>query len=285
MTDFKKLLVETHCEYPVRIKAIVPITKDMYEKLSSFLKKYRVLEIGKIKKTIIQKNPLDFGGVDASEVFIVDAVLDIPVSSYVLTNELAVLWNIAQRQVVVRNQYEGMEQLTDQINLGQEIDEEAAKKKYEKGSLLSTNSAYNEYETPIPQEILAGQTQVETFKDYLAKNSASRKSSMYPSSQGLFDWVKTFKPEKTDGYKADFNKDIDGAVLVKPASGAKINAKETDEEAAAKDIISCWGNIYSTKTRSKPYLEYKDVVKELEVALTTPALQKLRKKYKGKTNG
>jgi len=285
MTDFKKLLVETHCEYPLRIKTIVPITNDMYEKLSTFLKKYRVLEIGKITKTIIQKNPLDFGGVDASEVFIVDVVLDIPVSSYVLTNELAVLWNIAQRQVVVRNQFEGMEQLTDQINLEQEIEEEAAKKKYVRGSLLTTNPNYNEYETHIPQELLAGQTQVETFKDYLAKTEAGRPSKMYPSSQGLFAWVKTFKPEKVDGYKSDFNKDIDGAVLVKPASGAKANAKPTDEEKALKDIMSCWGNLHSTRTRSTPYLEYKDVVKELEVALTTPALQKVRKKYKGKTNG
>lgn len=285
MTDFKQILFETHIEYPVRIKSIAPITDDMYEKLNVFLKKYRVVEIGKVKKTILQKNPLDFGGVDASEVYIVDAVLDIPVSSYVLGNELAVLWNISQRQVIVRNQYEGMEQLTDQINLEQEIEEESEKKKYDKGSLLTTNSDYNEFETHVPQELLAGQTQIENFKDYLAKTEASRPSTMYPSNQGLFAWVKTFKGEKTDAYKADFNKDIDGSVMVKPVSGVKKTDKPTDEENALKDIMSCWGNIYSTKTRSKPYKKYTDVVTELEVALTTPALKKVRKKYKGKPNG
>ena len=283
--DFKKILFETHKEYPIRIKSIAPITDKMLEKLSIFLQKYRVIEIGKIKKTILQKNPLDFGGVDASEVFIVDAVLDIPASSYVLTNELAVLWNIPQRQVVVRNQYEGMEQLTDQINMEQDIEEEAAKKKLTKGSLLSTDPNYMDHETHIPQELLAGETYVANFKDYLSKAEAARPSTMYPSNQGLFNWVNTFKPEKTDAYKNDFNKDIADAPKIHPSSQAKTNAKPTDEEKAAKDIIGCWGSIYSTKTMSKPYKEYKDVVKELEVALTTPALKKIRKKYKGKANG
>lgn len=283
--DFKTILVETHKEYPIRIKSITPITDKMLDKLNTFLKKYRVIEIGKIKKTILQRNPLDFGGVDASEVFIIDATLDIPVSSYILSNELAALWNISQKQVVVRNQYEGMEQLTDQINMDQDIEEEAAKKKLVKGSLLSTDSNYMDHETPVPQELLAGDTYTSNFKDYLSKAEASRPSSMYPSNAGLFNWVKTFKPEKTDAYKSDFNKDIKDAPKIHPSSQAKVTAKPTDEEKAAKDIISCWGNIYTTKTKSKPYKEYKDVVKELEVALTTPALTKVRKKYKGKKNG
>ena len=285
MSDFKKILVETHKEYPIRIKSIAPISDSMYEKLSTFLKKYRVSELGKVKKTILQRNPLDFGGVDASEVFIVDAVLDIPASSYILANELAVLWNISQRQVVVRNQYEGMEQLTDQINQELDMAEEAEKKNLTKSSLLSTDSNYNEFETHIPQELLAGQKQVENFKDYLAKTEANRANKMYPSNSGLFAWVKDFKGEKTDGYANDFNKDLKDAVMVKPASGAASAANPTDEEKALKDIMSCWGNLYSTKTRSKPYKKWGDVVSELEIALTTPALKKVRKKYKGKPNG
>lgn len=283
MTDFKNILLETHKEYPIRIKSITPITDKMLDKLSTFLQKYRVIEIGKIKKTILQKNPLDFGGVDASEVFMVDAVLDIPASSYVLTNELAGLWNLSQEQIVVRNTYEGMEQLTDQINQDQEISDEAAKKNLKKSSLLSTDPNYLDHETPVPQELIAGQAYIENFKSYLAKTEANRPSSMYPSNQGLFNWVKDFKPTKEDAYKADFNKDIDSAPAVH--GNAKPDNKITDEEKALKDIMSCWGNLYATKTKSKPYKSYSDVVKELEIALTTPALKKMRKKYKGKANG
>lgn len=285
MNDFKTILTEAHKEYPVRIKSVSTITKEMFSNLEKFLKKYRVQEISEIKKTMLQANPLDFGDIGAFEVYIVDAVLGLPISSYVLQQELSTLWSLPEKQVVVRNAYEGMEQLTDQINRLGAIDAEAQDKKLEKGSLLSTSSEYNPGETHIPGELIAGQEYVDNFKDYLSKVEATRKSQLYPSNQGLFTWVKDFKGDTTDVYADDFNKDISGAPSIKPAKNADKSDKLSDEEEARKEIISNWGNLWTTKSASKPFKKYDDFVTDLEIALTTKPLEKVKKKIsKGKKN-
>jgi hypothetical protein len=280
MTNFKKILQETHKDFPLRIKTVAVVTDKMYSSLEKFLKKYRLAEISKIKKTILQHNPLDFGDLDNAEVYIIDIVLGVPVSSYILQQELTVLWSLPEKQIVVRNPYEAMEQLTLQINQSQEIDQNARDKKLSPAARLSTNPHYNEYETPVPQELLAGQTYVNNFTDYLAKIQATRNELTHPSKSGLFAWVKDVKGDGEDAYDVDFNKDIPDAPKVKPGSKASKDLdKESDEEAARQDIISRWGNLWATKTQSKPYTDF---VKDLEVALSTPALEKVRKKYKKK---
>lgn len=280
MTDFKKILQETHKDFPLRIKTVASVTDKMYTALEKFLKKYRLVEISKVKRTILQHNPLDFGDLDNAEVFIIDVVLGLPVSSYILQQELTVLWSLPEKQIVVRNPYEAMEQLTLQINQSQELEQNAKDKGLAPGSRLSTNSDYNEYETTVPQELLAGQTYINNFTDYLAKVQATRNEITHPSRSGLFAWVKDVKKDGKDAYDVDFNKDIPDAPKVKPASKAgKDLDKSSDEEEAQRDIISRWGNLWTTKTQSKPYTDF---VKDLEVALSTPALEKVRKKYKKK---
>lgn len=276
MSTFKKYLTETYREYPIRIKLARPITDCMYECLEKFLKKYRVIEIGEVKKTIHQAHPLDFGDLENAEVYLIDVVLGLPASSYVLQQELTYLWEVPQKLLVVRNEYEGMEQSSFKIRSEDEIAAMADEKDLTRASLLSTNPNYMDHETAVPQELAGGDIYTDNFKAYLAKVASGRKDEVYPTNAGLFKFLMDNPQEHPNGYSKenDFNADVKGA----PKIHAKWDAKdtETDEEVASDEIRSNWGNFWTTKTNSKPY---KDYVDELEVALTLPSLTKVRKKY------
>lgn len=280
MSNFKSILAESHKEYPIRVKSVTPITDEMFSNLEKFLKKYRVQSVSDIKKTMLQANPLDFGDIGAFEVYIVDIVLGLPISSHVLQQEISTLWHLPEKMVVARNAYEGMEQLTDQMNRLEAVNQQAQEQGLKAGSLLSTSSEYNPGETHIPGELISGQEYVENFKEYLSKVEATRNSNGYNTGEGLFAWVKDFKGEKIDGYSNDFNKDITGAPKVHPASEAPKTDKLTDEDEARKEIVSNWGNIWTTKSASKPFKKYDDFITDLEVALTTKPIEKVKKKYK-----
>lgn len=279
MSNFRQILAEAHREYPIRIKSVTSITDEMFSNLEKFLKKYRIQSISDIKKTMLQSNPLDFGDIGAFEVFIVDVVLGLPVSSYILQQELSTLWHLTEKMVVVRNAYEGMEQLTDQMNRLDAINQQGEEQGLKSGSLLSTSSEYNPGETHLPQELIAGQDYIENFKEYLSKIEATRNCNKYNTGEGLFGWVKDFKGDQVDAYGNDFNKDIEGAPKIHPAEKAQKSDALTDEEAARKEIVSNWGNIWTTKSASKPFKKYDDFITDLEVALTTKPLEKVKKKY------
>lgn len=279
MKEFKDILLEGEKEYPVRIKTIVPITDKMYGDLERFVKKYRPIELGKVRKTIHQANPLDFGDLEGSEVYIVDAVFGLPVSSFVLQQELTWTWRLPEKQVVCRMAYEGMEQLSDVERAKDEIRDKAADKNLKRDSYLSTSSEYLDHETAVPQEIAAGEVYTDGFKEYLSKMAATRKDEVYPVNAGLFAFLQDNPQEIESAYANDFNKDIKGAPKVHPKWDKHTEA-ETDEEKARSQITSNWGNFWTTKTVTRPY---KDYLEELEVALTTPELDKVRTKYmKGK---
>lgn len=276
MKAFKDILLESEQEFPVRIKTIVPITDKMYADMERFLKKYRPIELSDVKKTIHQANPMDFGDLAGSEVYIVDAVFGLPVSSYVLQQELTWTWRLPEKQVICRMAYEGMEQLSDVERAKDEIRDIAADKGLKRGHYLSTSGEYLDHETAVPQELVAGEVYTDGFKQYLSKMAATRKDQTYPVDSGLFDFLQNNPQEFDSAYKNDFNKDIEGAPKVHP-KWQDHSEEPTDEEQARKQITSNWGNFWTTKTTTRPY---KDYMSELEVALTTPELTKVRKKYK-----
>jgi len=71
----QKYLAEVEKSYHYRIKTIVPLDDDKMGRIEHAILKYNPLSLSQPKKTIIQKNPLDFPSIVASEVYIVDVEL------------------------------------------------------------------------------------------------------------------------------------------------------------------------------------------------------------------
>lgn len=286
MAKFRKILRESFREYHYRIKSVTPITDDMYRLIKNSIQKYRPSYVSKVKKTIHQDHPLDFGDLENAEVYLIDLSLGLPVSSYILLQELRVAARIPEKNIVVRHVEEGMEVQEEDIKFKLMAKQKAKDEGFLRGSLLRTNPEYYEYETAVPQQLMAGDTYTEHFKEYLAKVAFNRKDTTYFTGSGLFKELENRKndDDDADDYLNNFNADIKDAPRVYPkwGPGEKDLSKLTDEEKAMRQITSNWGNFWTTKTHSKPY---KDFIDELEIALTTPELKKVRKKYaKGKKN-
>ena len=102
MKTFYEYLAESNKEYALRIKFATDITEAMLDRMETHLEKYGVKEITKPKKTIAQSNPMDFAESRGREVTIVDFVLDYPVVSDVLRDEICEATGLSRTHVVVR---------------------------------------------------------------------------------------------------------------------------------------------------------------------------------------
>ena len=103
MKTFYEYLAESNKEYALRIKFATDITEAMLDRMETHLEKYGVKEITKPKKTIAQSNPMDFAESRGREVTIVDFVLDYPVVSDVLRDEICEATGLSRTHVVVRS--------------------------------------------------------------------------------------------------------------------------------------------------------------------------------------
>jgi hypothetical protein len=91
-------------EYTYRIKIAHQLDDSHFEKLERPFYKYDVFDVKSISKTPIHKNPLDFPNVSASEVFIIEIVSMIPISTETLRFEIANCLRLPDNLVHVRNE-------------------------------------------------------------------------------------------------------------------------------------------------------------------------------------
>ena len=170
----------------VTIKLAVPELSDrMMYMIETHLNKYKLVKMEKPVRTIIQRYPLDFINVDASEVWIIKAKLDYPVSSYVLWEELRQLLKIPAANIIVRLDSEPLEKYQ---NLSVEEPEDVSK--------------------------IAGNEYNESFKKLLAKTAKSRDYGLgrrYPAydddfNRGIEGVPSVVPPDKVVARNTSFEK-------------------------------------------------------------------------------
>lgn len=251
MSRFRELLESNKKEYHFRIKSIVDLNNHV-ESLERVLNKYELLEVGKIKKTILQDNPLDFTAIDAGEVYIFDAILHIPVSAYALRLELAEKLDIPESYIVVRTDNDPMEVETERLSAIRELD--AENEGLEPLPLLSTDSEY--IEEPADGNLFAGNDYNDRFLTLLAQQTKLRKEKETVSTKsGLFNWLEDngVHVEASE----DFNKDI--------ADAPKVHNYWDQKEPEKRDVdalISNAGNVDDDKQKfTKRYKKKDDSIK------------------------
>ena len=158
MKTFYEYLAESNKEYALRIKFATDVTEAMLDRMETHLEKYGVKEITKPKKTIAQSNPMDFAESRGREVTIVDFVLDYPVVSDVLRDEICEATGLSRTHVVVRSPDD------------EPMNEEEAKSKLE-------DSEYSDAVDVKPEKHY-GDVYNSKFTEELAKVRAERKKNI-----------------------------------------------------------------------------------------------------------
>lgn len=103
MKSFKEYLAEAVQENPIRIKIACDVTDDMMDIIERELERYDIVSINKPVKTIMQEHPLDFGTkVRNAEVYIIDAIVNMPISHETFRRNLSDKLAIAYETVVVK---------------------------------------------------------------------------------------------------------------------------------------------------------------------------------------
>ena len=110
MKSFKQYLAEAVKEIPVRIKLATDVNDDMIDCIEAELQRYDVVSIGNPTKTIMQEHPLDFGTkIKNAEVFIIDAVVRMPMSFETFRRNLSDKLAIPYDYVVVKGENDPLE--------------------------------------------------------------------------------------------------------------------------------------------------------------------------------
>lgn len=154
MKNFATYLLNNEKTYYYRIKTILNIgpygeSKEESDKsnerlavIEKSLSKFELISMERVKKTILQRSPLDFTNVENKEVYILDVELGLPVSPTELTNRLTVALNAPLGFIVICGEHDPIEMQNQMIQTVNDIDKEAQENGWEPASALSdpTNS-------------------------------------------------------------------------------------------------------------------------------------------------
>src|SRR5690606_35995772 len=136
LKSFKEYLQDNAREYHYRIKTVKPLCDEDLDYIERVCRKYVLTDITKPVMTIIQKHPLDFQDIENAEVWIVDISTQLPVSDYVLQQELKLALKVPEKYIVVRAENNPLEVYTQQMNARDDINMLAQEKGLTPGSRL-----------------------------------------------------------------------------------------------------------------------------------------------------
>lgn len=206
--DFRTYLAESEKTYRYRIKTVVPVDATMIASVEAHMKRYNLISVSKLSKTILQKQPLDFSSVQNREVFMLDIELGLPVSSYVIQRELVGVLGIPGDYMVVRGENDPMEIQTDIANQQAAIDAQAEKKGLTPAALLTTNPDYPDADQTVDGQNYYGDAYNGRLLGYLKELSDKRQEEQKVDAPApLFKWLDMPKPEKAEDFNADLKAD------------------------------------------------------------------------------
>lgn len=241
MSLLRQYLSDT--KYHYRIKTVVELDDDAISSIERALAKYVPVDIGTVEKTIFQRNPMDFPGIENREVFIVDVTLQYPASSYVLQNELRYALNIPEKFIVVRGENDPIENENQRLNAEADMAEEAEKGGLERDALLN-HGDYPEADE-VDGEAYYGDKYNTRLTDYLHAIAQERDLEVVAANAPKpFEWLE--REPKQD--ESDYNANITGA-----PSAASTRKKAKGKDAPAPDTSNVGNVNNNTKTHKRVY--------------------------------
>lgn len=210
MKTFKQRLLEAHREFHYRLKTVVDLTDERMEDVERLLHRYHLVKMGAIHKLDGDLDTLEFSDVENADISYLDFVIGVPVSAYILQQEMRSILNVPEKFVVVRSDNEAVEVDSARIQLLQTLDKVAAEAgHYRAGSLLSTDREYLEQEQPLVKDAF-GDTYNKRFLNLLSKVSSTRAPETYQAHSDFLTPEQLKAHEKLMALSDDeFNKAYD----------------------------------------------------------------------------
>lgn len=214
--QFHQYLAQAEKQYHLRLKTIVPLDDAAMDRIEMTVAKYLPFFIARPKKTIIQRQPMEFPDVHNAEVYIVDMTFGMPVAPHVIRDDIRLALNAPDNAVFVRNQYSPGELEIERLNATADIEAEAAAKGLKLVAVLD-DADYNEAEGH-DNAALFGNAYNAAFLSYLSTVQQEREDRIVKVGSAPFNWLDL--PDRKDGEivqdDADFNAAIPDAPRVAP---------------------------------------------------------------------
>jgi hypothetical protein len=201
MISFKTRLAEATTEYHYRIKTVVEPDEHKMADIERLLRRYKLISMDQPGKVSSHDDILNFKDIESADVWSVDFVIGVPMSAYILQQELRSVLGIPEKFVIVRADNEPLETYTTQHQLLRQLDQKAREEGLSPASLLSTDREYLDAEQPILKDVFGDKYNMRLLA-YLAHVAKSRTDA--PSTEG-------------EDQSQLFNKHLPG---VKPATSA-----------------------------------------------------------------
>lgn len=185
MTSFKKLLNESQKNFSYRLKTVVLMDDQKMEDLERLLKRYNLLDVGSVHKITAKDDSLEFRDIENADVYYVDFMIGVPMSAYILQQELRAVLNLPEKFLVVRADNEAIEVESVKNQLLRTLDQKAKQEGYtDKGSLLSTDRFYLDAEQPLTNNAY-GDKYNSKFLNLLQQIASSRKTQTFQTTSDL----------------------------------------------------------------------------------------------------
>ena len=209
----QQYLAESEKQYHLRLKTIVPLDDAAMDRIEMSVAKYLPLSIAPAKKTILQRQPLEFPDIQNAEVYIVDMVFGMPAAPHVIRDDVRKALNVPDNQIFVRNQHEPNELEMAQLNAIAEIETEAAIKGLQPVATLQDQD-YNEADSAFHADQF-GNAYNAAFLSYLRTVQQERQTQADKAAAAPFLWLDI--PDRPAAEIApDFNAAIPDAPRVAP---------------------------------------------------------------------
>lgn len=221
MKTFKTLLAESQNEYHYRLKTVVKPDDVKMDDIERLLSRYKLITIDTPRMYDAKQDSLAFRDIENADVYYLDFIIGVPVSAYILQQELRAALNIPEKFLVVRSDNEPVEVYSSQNDLLRKLDQKAREEGHpEDASLLSTDRFYLDAEQPLVKDAF-GDTYNKRMLNLLAKIASERKTQTFETSSDLNDVAEINQTNREPTQDtADFNAHFDTPKPVyKPAAG------------------------------------------------------------------
>lgn len=187
MKTFKQLLNESQREYHYRLKTVARLDDDQQDNVEQLLNRYGLISISPTQVGDGAEAKLDFADIDNAEITCMDFTIGVPMSAYILQQELRAVLNVPEKFVLVRSDNDPIEVEAERLSLLKTLDHNNKQQGLtDRGSLLSTDANYYDAEQPLATDVF-GNTYNKRFLNLLAQVAANRKNMVFQTSSDLND--------------------------------------------------------------------------------------------------
>ena len=214
MKDFKKYLAESTQDHTFVIKFAEKPTDDQVSIIEMWLKRYDLKDM--TSPQLIETDHTDFVDVPNRKVFELRVTLGMPISAYVLLQDLKTAANISEKLITVRTAEDPLTVQSMHDTWSRMVDADEKENGSEPAARLSTDRFYFDAEQPATDPLF-GNEYNNRLLTYLAGVADTRPSMKVDAPSPLFSWLQMedVQPGEPHQDTSDFNAHID---TPKPAS-------------------------------------------------------------------